>query len=114
MNASLVLRIAAVYNLLRSAWVVFFPGHFFRLTGLEQPNYPMIWQGLGMVIGVFGLGYWWAASDPVRHWPIVAVGFLGKISGPFGYFQNVVAGTGPVEFGYMLFINDSSGGFHSQ
>jgi hypothetical protein len=84
----------------------FFSGHFFCLTGLEQPNYPMIWQGLGMVIGVFGLGYWWAASDPVRHWPIVAVGFLGKILGPIGYFQNVVAGTDPVEFGYMLFTND--------
>ena len=78
----LTLKLAAIYNILWGAWVVLVPNHFFELVGMEPLNHPMVWQGMGMVIGVYGLGYWWASFDPMRHWPIVAVGFLGKI---FGY-----------------------------
>ncbi len=103
---SLTLRIAAVYNLLWGGWVVLFPNHFFQLVGMELPTHPMIWQGMGMVIGVYGLGYWWAAQDPLTHWPIVAVGFLGKIFGPIGFFVNYATGAVPFEFIYTLFTND--------
>jgi len=103
---SLTLRIAAVYNILWGAWVVLFPNHFFELVGMEYPVHPMIWQGMGMVIGVYGLGYWWAAHDPLTHWPIVAVGFLGKIFGPAGFFVNYASGAVPFEFIYTLFTND--------
>lgn len=103
---SLTLRIAALYNILWGAWVVLFPNHFFELVGMETPLHIMIWQGMGMVIGVYGLGYWWAARDPLTHWPIVAVGFLGKILGPIGFFVNYTQGKVPFEFIYTLFTND--------
>lgn len=102
----LVLRAAAVYNILWGAWVVLFPLSFFRLTGMADPVHPMIWQGMGMVIGVYGLGYWWAAVNPVKHWPIVAVGFLGKIFGPLGFVMNYIQGLVPASFGYTLITND--------
>ncbi len=101
-----VLRAAAVYNLLWGAWVIIFPQHFFELTGMERINHPMIWQGMGMVIGVYGLGYWWAASDPVTHWPIVAVGLLGKIFGPLGFISNYLMGLVTFKFFYTLITND--------
>ena len=101
-----VLRIAAVYNILWGTWVVLFPAHFFALTGMEPLNHLMIWQGMGMVIGVYGLGYWWAATDPCTHWPIVAVGFLGKIFGPLGFFYNYAQGIVPFGFFYTLITND--------
>ena len=103
---SLTLKLAAIYNLIWGAWVVIFPNHFFELVGMDLPTHPMIWQGMGMVIGVYGLGYWWAAQDPIIHWPIVAVGFLGKIFGPIGFFVNFAQGTVPFEFIYTLFTND--------
>lgn len=103
---TLTLRIAAIYNLLWGAWVILFPDHFFELVGMELPTHTMIWQGMGMVIGVYGLGYWWAAQDPITHWPIIAVGFLGKIFGPIGFFVNYAMGTVPFEFIYILFTND--------
>jgi hypothetical protein len=80
--------------------------HFFELTGLAPINHPMIWQGMGMVIGVYGLGYWWAGDDPMRHWPIVAVGFLGKIFGPVGFIYHYWLGNVPASFGFMLITND--------
>ena len=100
------LQLAAVYNLLWGAWVVVFPNAFFEWVGMELPTHPVIWQGMGMVIGVYGLGYWWASYDPVRHWPIVAVGFLGKIFGPLGFAFNYLQDTVPAAFGYTLLTND--------
>lgn len=103
---SLVLKTAAIYNLLWGAWVVLFPLHFFELVGMAEPTHPMIWQGMGMVIGVYGLGYWWASQDPLTHWPIVVVGFLGKIFGPIGFVFNYAQGLVPFEFSFMLITND--------
>ncbi len=102
----LVLKVAAIYNVLWGAWVVLLPNHFFQLTGMTPLNHPMVWQGMGMVIGVYGLGYWWAAQNPAVHWPIVAVGFLGKIFGPLGFFYNYWSGVVPFEFFYTLITND--------
>jgi small multidrug resistance pump len=101
-----VLKVAAIYNLIWGAWVVLFPNHFFELVGMAPPTHTMIWQGMGMVIGVYGLGYWWAAKDPLTHWPIVVVGFLGKIFGPLGFFMNYFQGKVSFEFFYTLITND--------
>jgi len=100
------LRLAAIYNLIWGAWVVLFPNHFFNLVGMEPLNHPMVWQGMGMVIGVYGLGYWWASYDPMRHWPIVAVGALGKVFGPIGFIFNYLQGIVPFEFIITLITND--------
>lgn len=49
--------------------------------GLEQPNHPMLWRGVGLLAGVLGVGLFIAARDPIRNWLIVLVGFVkGLIS----------------------------------
>ena len=103
---SVTLKIAGIYNIVWGIWVVLFPSQFFLLTGMEVPNQLMIWQGMGMVIGVYGLGYWWSSSDPLIHWPIVAVGLLGKVFGPIGFFINYFSGQVPFSFFYTLITND--------
>lgn len=100
------LVVAGIYNLLWGAVTVLLPNWLFHLTGMEPPNYPFIWQCVGMIVGVYGIGYLAAATDPVRHWPIVLVGFLGKIFGPIGYVQGVVSGEVPAAFGVTLPTND--------
>lgn len=101
-----VLRIAAIYNLVWGAWVIFFPNHLFDWTGIPRPNYPGIWQCVGMIVGVYGIGYWFAARDFVTHWPIVLVGFLGKIFGPIGFVQSAVTGVLPWSWGVTILTND--------
>ena len=100
------LRAAAVYNLVWGAWVVLFPGHYFTLVGMEPPRYVELWQCVGMIVGVYGVGYAVAARDPLRHWPIVLVGLLGKILGPIGFVQAIVNGSLPWAFGWTLLTND--------
>lgn len=101
-----ILQAAAVYNLLWGAWVIFFPNHWFDLTGIARPNYPGIWQCVGMIVGVYGLGYWWASRNFAIHWPVIAVGFLGKIFGPIGFLQSAVEGKLPWSWGWMILTND--------
>ena len=102
-----LLRLAGVYNLLWGAWVVLFPSVSLRICGYPQtPVYPQLWQCIGMIVGVYGIGYWIAARDAYRHWPIVFVGLLGKIFGPIGLLQNVMAGDLPLSAGRIIIFND--------
>jgi hypothetical protein len=83
---------AGVYNLLWGGAAVLFPSLPFRLLGMAQPNYPQLWQCIGMIVGVYGVGYLLAARDPARHWPVVLVGFLGKLFGPIGLAFGALTG----------------------
>lgn len=104
--ASMTLKIAALYNLVWGALIIFFPHALFDFAGLPRMNYPGVWQCVGMIVGVYGIGYWVAASDPRRHWPIVLVGFLGKIFGPIGFLQALYLGVFNLKFGLTIITND--------
>lgn len=103
---SLTLRLAGIYNITWGTLVILFPLKFFELFGMEAPNYPELWQCVGMIVGVYGLGYWIAAKDPIAHFPIVLVGFLGKIFGPIGFLQALITGRFPPAFGINIIFND--------
>ncbi len=85
--AKWTLFLAGIYNLAWGTWVVVRPLDLFDYTGISRPTYVGIWQCVGMIVGVYGVGYLAASRDPVRHWPIVLVGFLGKLFGPIGFLQ---------------------------
>ena len=102
----ITLSLAALYNLAWGFMVVFFPHLPFQWLHLPQPEPPWIWQCLGMVIGVYGVGYAIAARDPFRHWAIVFVGLLGKICGPLGFLFYAFRGEIPWRFGLNLLFND--------
>ncbi|MEM9588373.1 MAG: peroxiredoxin-like family protein [Planctomycetota bacterium] len=106
------LFLAAAYNLLWGAWVILRPGDFFQFAGIEPPRYLGIWQCVGMIVGVYGVGYAIAARDPIRHWPITLVGFLGKIFGPIGFLFGLLStspgdpGRLPLSWGLTIITND--------
>jgi small multidrug resistance pump len=103
---STVLVVAGLYNLLWGTWVILFPLAGFDLAGMPAPNYPQLWQCIGMIVGVYGVGYLAAAMDPLRHWPIVLVGLLGKVFGPIGFVWNAAQGTIPWWAGVTILTND--------
>lgn len=105
-NTSKLLFVAGIYNLIWGAWVVLFPASLFTFSEIEIPNYLMIWQSVGLVVGVYGLGYIAASKDYVRHWPIVLVGFLGKLGGPIGICYHVFMNGFPKVFLWITLFND--------
>lgn len=100
------LRAAGVYNRIWGAAVILFPHLLFDLCGIPRLNYPEIWQCVGMIVGVYGVGYLIAANDPRRHWPVVLVGLLGKVFGPIGFAKAVADCTFPPAFGLTILTND--------
>lgn len=107
---SKMLRIAAIYNVLWGCAAILLPA---TTLGLLLPDDQIVsstkvfWQCIGMIVGVYGVGYWIAAADPYRHWPIVLVGLLGKILGPIGFIDAaLIRGTVPSSFGYTILTND--------
>ncbi|XZE46869.1 hypothetical protein SH467x_002166 [Pirellulaceae bacterium SH467] len=101
-----ILRAAGIYNLVWGVWVILFPHLLFDWTGIPRLNHPGIWQAVGMIVGVYGIGYWIAATNVLRHWPIVLVGFLGKIFGPIGFLGAALRGELPWSWGVTILTND--------
>src|SRR6187399_3116891 len=80
-----VFAAAAVYNLVWGTLIVLFPLAPFRWAGMAAPNYPELWQCIGMMVGVYAIGYACLAIDPIRYAPFALLGLLGKMFGPIGW-----------------------------
>lgn len=105
----LALTVAGLYNLVWAAATIAAPAWSYRLNGLEWPGRPFnaeVWQGLGLTVGLFGVGYLIAARDPIRHWAVVFVGFLGKVLGPLGFLGAAFNGRMPWSAGWPIVVND--------
>lgn len=103
---TLALGAAAFYNLVWGAFVILSPATLFSWVGMTQPNYPELWQCVGMIVGVYGVGYAIAATDPLRHWPIVLVGLMGKVLGPIGFVKALLEQRFSPKFLWVILTND--------
>jgi small multidrug resistance pump len=107
---STVLLFAGVYNIAWGTWTILCPALSFAYSGMQVPdkplNYPQLWQCIGMIVGVYGIGYALAARDPVRLWPLVFVGFLGKFFGPIGLVFGVITNQTPPQALATVVPND--------
>jgi hypothetical protein len=103
----LVFAAAAVYNVAFGFWAALLPRSFFHLFDLTPPLYPAIWACLGMVIGLYGLGYAYAAWRLDRGAPFIAIGLLGKILGPVGWILAVAHGELPVRTVTLIVFDDA-------
>ena len=101
-----VLAAAGVYNLAWGGFTILSPQALFRWAEMEPPRYAELWQCIGMIVGVYGIGYLVAARDPLRHWPITRAGLLGKIFGPIGFASALWQGSLPWRFGATILTNE--------
>lgn len=104
--AGLTLRLAGLYNLVWGTSIILAPQWPFWVSGIEPSDDLTAWRGIGMIVGVYGLGYWIAASNPLQHWPIVLVGFLGKVFGPVGFVIAATSGQYPWSLWWLHVLND--------
>lgn len=103
---SYFLKFAAIYNVAWGLFLVVLPHASFQWGGLDAPNYPVMLQCLGVVLGVYGIGYWIAASDAATHWPIIFVGLLGKVIWPIVFVCSALQGAVPQSMYPAIFTND--------
>lgn len=100
-----VLRLAALYNACYALALAIWPQAIF--DWLHMPATPDVMvRCMGMLVGVYAVGYWIAACDPLRWWPLVWVGIVGKTLGPLGFLVSVYNGDLPWQAGWMNLSND--------
>lgn len=97
---------AALYNIGFGIWAGLFPQQAFQLFGMNSDAPLFLWQTIGMIVGVYGIGYAIAAINEQKHIPIVLVGLLGKIFGPLGFLYTYLNGNITLSFGTMIILND--------
>jgi hypothetical protein len=97
---------AAVYNFLWGTAVILFPNALFQWLNMPLPNYPGIWQSVGMMVQVYALGYWLMARDPERYANFIWIAILGKTFGPIGFLITAAKGELPWAFGWTILTND--------
>lgn len=59
-----------------------------------------------MVVGLYGLGYGYAAWRLDRAGPFVAIGLAGKVLGPIGWAGAVISGEWPIRTFPLIAFND--------
>ncbi len=101
----MTLLAAALYNICWGAWMTCFPQQSLGVMGYP-PEGASLWQGIGVLIGIFGIGYAIAAFNPVRHWLVVFLGLLSKVLAGTGALGAALMGTAPPMAGWLSFPND--------
>lgn len=103
------LRVAGVYNLAWGAVMIIAPVWSLGVLGVRPVGsevWPELWGCIGMIVGVYGIGYLLAAAAPLRHWPITLVGLLGKVLGPIGFLDAAMRDRLPWSMGWTIITND--------
>ncbi|QEC65733.1 hypothetical protein FRZ54_20155 [Mucilaginibacter ginsenosidivorans] len=61
---------------------------------------------IGMLVGTYAIAYYFASRDPLRYWPLILVGFIGKVLGPVGSVYYISIGELTPKFLYVNLLND--------
>jgi hypothetical protein len=104
-TAKIIMLLAAIYNLFWGAVISIYPQ--ILLFGNPATDFLLIiLRCVGMLVGVYGIAYWFASTNPQRYWPLVLVGFIGKFLGPFGTAYYIYMGKLPASFLWVNVWND--------
>lgn len=97
-----VLLGAGIYHLLFAVWSILWPHLWFDWIGVDRPNHPLMWQGVGLIIGMLGFCLLFAATNPIRHWALVLVGFIKFTLAILGYGVALVQHDIPLRSSWMM------------
>ena len=103
----IALLLAGLQCFIWGVFIVAWPVRASFVYGFAQPPVEIfLWQGIGFVIVLFGIGYAIASTNPVQHWAIILIGLLSKSLGPIGMAWSVHQGDVSRRVLYLIHIND--------
>lgn len=75
----MILVTGGFYHLAFAAWAILCPSHALGWFNCSGAGHPLLWQMFGVISAILGLGLMIASKNPIRHWPIVLLGFIESI-----------------------------------
>ncbi|GGH02176.1 hypothetical protein [Mucilaginibacter phyllosphaerae] len=103
--AKTIMLLAAIYNIFWGIVISAWPQII--LFGNPPTDFLLIiLRCVGMLVGVYGIAYYFASKDPVAYWPLILVGFIGKVLGPIGSVYYIWLGKLAPAFFWVNVWND--------
>jgi len=101
-----VLILAAAHNLLAGTWMLVFYHEAYKMLGLAKPDLNLPLQLVGILVGLFGVGYWLVVRSPVENRNLLLLGLWSKALGSTLGVYYVLLGELPLAFLPILFFSD--------
>jgi hypothetical protein len=101
-----LLRFVGCYNLLAGLTFLVFYHECFKLIGMPKPQLMLPVQLVGILVGLFGVGYLMVARHPLENRNLLVLGFWSKSLGSLLGVGYVVLGKLPPAFLVILFFAD--------
>lgn len=101
-----LLRFVGCYNLLAGLTMLVFYHESFKFLGVPKPNLMLPVQLVGILVGLFGVGYLIVANNPVENRNLLMLGFWSKALGSALGIGYVALGKLPPVFLAILFFAD--------
>ena len=101
-----VLRFAGTYNILAGLGMIFCYHEGFKLLGLKKPDLLLPVQLVGVMVGLFGVGYHLVAARPLENRNVLTLGFWSKGLGSALGIYYALRGKLPLSFLPVLFFSD--------
>jgi len=101
-----VLRFVAVFNVLAGLFMLIGYHETYKIIGMDKPaiNFPI--QLVGILVGLFGVGYYLVAKNPIENRNVLALGFWSKLLGSCLGTGYVLLGKLPPQFIAVYFFAD--------
>jgi hypothetical protein len=101
-----LLRFAGTFNLLAGTGMLSLYHEGYKYLGLPQPDPILPVQVMGILVGLFGVGYHRVASKPLENRDLLALGFWSKALSSALALWYVAKGRLPWWFAVVVFFAD--------
>ena len=101
-----VLRIGGTFNLAAGGTMLVLYHECYKFVGLRKPELVLPIQLVGVLVALFGIGYWLVALNPIANRHLLMLGFLSKLFGSLLGIYYTWSGSLPGYFLAILFFAD--------
>jgi hypothetical protein len=101
-----LLRAAGTYNLLAGIDMLCLYHETYKLLQMEKPEVNLFIQLVGVLVALFGVGYWLVSLNPLENRNVLLLGLLSKLLGSILGVYYVAVGKLPLYFLAILLVSD--------
>ncbi len=101
-----VLRFVAFFNVGAGLFMLIGYHETYKIIGMPKPEISFPIQLVGILVGLFGVGYYLVAKNPVENRNVLMLGFWSKFLGSCLGTYYVVRGQLPYQFVGVYFFAD--------
>ena len=97
---------AGIYHILFGIWAICLPFQWFDLISIAHPNHPLLWQAVGLIVGILGIAMMMAARNPLDYWMTVSIALIKFTVGIVGFSIAFANGQIPIYTIWLMVVND--------